>query len=127
MTRLAGFRSNGSPLSGSALLPERQRLVVVGYFLEGRTSQDLARFLGVTESRVSQLRSEALLMLKEGIESQYDPDGQEALEDVTGRVARRKVGYANAIGERSAWKDRMERINLVEADAGKIPVGLPLS
>ena len=30
------------------------------YFLENKTSQDLARFLGVTESRVSQLRSEAL-------------------------------------------------------------------
>ena len=28
------------------LLPERHRLVVVGYFLEGRTSQELADFLG---------------------------------------------------------------------------------
>ena len=110
-----------------ALLPERQRLVVVGYFLEGRTSQELARFLGVTESRVSQLRSEALMMLKEGIEAQYRPDGPELLEDVTGRVARRKAGYANAIGDRSAWKTRMERISLVESDAGPIPVGLPLS
>lgn len=110
-----------------ALLPERQRLVVVGYFLEGRTSQELARFLGVTESRISQLRSEALLMLKEGIEAQYRPDGPEQIEDVSGRVARRKVGYANAIGERSDWKNRMHRINLVESDAGQIPVGLPLS
>ena len=55
-----------------ALLPERQRLVIVGYFLEERTSQELARFLGVTESRVSQLRSEALEMLREGIEAQYE-------------------------------------------------------
>ena len=43
-----------------SLLPERHRLVIVGYFLEERTSVDLARFLGVTESRVSQLRSDAL-------------------------------------------------------------------
>ena len=35
------------------LLPERQRLVIIGYFLEGRTSLELARFLGVTESRIS--------------------------------------------------------------------------
>ena len=41
------------------LLPERHRLVVVGYFLEGQKSQDLAKLLGVTESRISQLRSEA--------------------------------------------------------------------
>ena len=56
-----------------SLLPERHRLVVVGYFLEERTSDDLARFLGVTESRISQMRSEALAMLKDGIERQYRP------------------------------------------------------
>ena len=62
------------------LLPERHRLVVVGYFLEGRTSQELARFLGVTESRVSQLRSEALEMLREGIEAQYEAETGRAAE-----------------------------------------------
>src|SRR5690606_322521 len=98
-----------------ALLPERHRLVVVGYFLEGRTSQELARFLGVTESRVSQLRSEALLMLKDGIESQYD-DGP-AEEAPVGRVARRKASYAQAIAGASEWTDRMERVQLIESDA----------
>jgi RNA polymerase sigma factor for flagellar operon FliA len=88
------------------LLPERHRLVIVGYFLEGRTSQELARFLGVTESRVSQLRSEALAMLKEGIEAQYagpvtDP------EHSVGRVARRKATYAAAIAEASPWQSRI--------------------
>jgi len=38
------------------LLPERHRIVVAGYFLEGRKSQELADYLGVTESRISQLR-----------------------------------------------------------------------
>src|SRR6478609_8528673 len=61
-----------------ALLPERQRLVIVGYFLQERTSQDLARFLGVTESRVSQMRTEALEALKRGIEAQYEQDNAEA-------------------------------------------------
>jgi RNA polymerase sigma factor for flagellar operon FliA len=87
------------------LLPERQRLVIVGYFLEGRTSQDLAQFLGVTESRVSQLRSEALEALKEGIEAQYRPhDGDEPAQ---GRVARRKASYAAAIGSASGWRARV--------------------
>lgn len=89
------------------LLPERHRLVVVGYFLEGRTSQDLARFLGVTESRVSQLRSEALTMLKEGIEAQYS---NRIPEPPVGRVARRKAGYATAISGASEWKDRLNRV-----------------
>ena len=77
-----------------SLLPERHRLVIVGYFLEGRTSQELARFLGVTESRVSQLRSEALAMLKEGIEAQYAGQAGPS-EQRIGRVARRKAGYAS--------------------------------
>jgi RNA polymerase sigma factor FliA len=88
------------------LLPERQRLVVVGYFLEGRTSQELARFLGVTESRVSQLRSEALAMLREGIEAQYTGAALSP-EQPQGRVARRKASYAAAIAEASAWRNRL--------------------
>jgi RNA polymerase sigma factor for flagellar operon FliA len=108
-----------------SLLPERHRLVVVGYFLEGRSSQELARFLGVTESRVSQLRSEALLMLKEGIEAQYQPPQPDVVP--VGRVARRKANFANAIATASDWTDRIERIQLIESDAGRVPVGVPLS
>lgn len=89
-----------------ALLPERQRLVVVGYFLEGRTSQELARFLGVTESRISQLRSEALTMLREGIEAQYSP-ARESVDPPIGRVARRKADYAAAIADASEWRSRL--------------------
>ncbi len=89
------------------LLPERHRLVVVGYFLEGRTSLELAQFLGVTESRISQLRSEALLMLREGIEAQYDQDEGTGPAEVKGRVARRKAAYASGIGAASSWRDRI--------------------
>lgn len=89
------------------LLPERHRIVVVGYFLDGRSSIELARFLGVTESRISQLRSEALLMLKEGIEAQYA--GTPSVEErPVGRVARRKATYAAAIAEASPWHDRLD-------------------
>jgi RNA polymerase sigma factor for flagellar operon FliA len=87
------------------LLPERHRLVVVGYFLEGRKSQELATFLGVTESRISQLRSEALEMLREGITAQFEEEADEV--EPQGRVARRKAGYADAIAEASHWHDRI--------------------
>ncbi|MFN8041058.1 MAG: FliA/WhiG family RNA polymerase sigma factor [Acidimicrobiales bacterium] len=93
------------------LLPERQRLVIVGYFLEGRTSQDLARFLGVTESRVSQLRSEALAMLKEGIEAQYAATAPAEVAPPAGRVARRKASYAAAIAEASQWRNRLTTVS----------------
>lgn len=109
-----------------ALLPERQRLVIIGYFLEGRTSQDLARFLGVTESRISQIRSEAIQMLKDGIEAQYVAEGSEQAEP-RGRSARRKAAYVDAIGERSDWHDRMDQITLIESSAPEVKVGMPLS
>ena len=86
------------------LLPERHRIVVSGYFIHGRKSQDIADELGVTESRISQLRSEALMMLREGIEAQYEP--APAIEPI-GRVAKRKAGFADAIAEASAWHDRI--------------------
>lgn len=104
------------------LLPERQRLVVVGYFLEGRTSQELARFLGVTESRISQLRSEALEMLREGIESQYAPTAD---EPAAGRVARRKASYASAISAASDWKDRLDHVDdYAVPEEPPVPVGV---
>lgn len=89
------------------LLPERHRIVVVGYFLEGRKSQELASFLGVTESRISQLRSEALEMLKEGISAQYGAEEAAVAAEPEGRVARRKAGYAIAIADASHWHDRI--------------------
>jgi RNA polymerase sigma factor for flagellar operon FliA len=108
-----------------SLLPERHRFVVVGYFLENKTSQDLARFLGVTESRVSQLRSEALMMLKEGIEAQYSP--HEAIDPPSGRVARRKASYALAISDASDWTDRIDHVQLIESETRVLPAMLQLS
>src|SRR3954469_9847448 len=87
-----------------SLLPERHRIVVVGYFLEGRTSLELANLLGVTESRVLQIRSESLEMLRAGIQAQYSNTTEPAAE---GRAARRRADFANAIGEASVWRDRL--------------------
>lgn len=90
-----------------ALLPERHRLIVLGYFIEERTSEDLARYLGVTESRVSQMRTEALGMLRMGIEAQYVPAEERPVPD--GLVARRRARYVDAI---SAASEPTQRISL---------------
>jgi RNA polymerase sigma factor for flagellar operon FliA len=87
-----------------ALLPDRHRTVIVGYFLDNRTSLELAEELDVTESRISQIRSEALEMLRTGIDAQYAPAA-----DVVpvGRTARRRAEYATAIQDASPWRDRL--------------------
>ncbi len=92
-----------------ALLPERQRLVIVGYFLQEKTSQELARFLGVTESRVSQMRTEALEMLKAGIEAQFNAADEEdgTVEAPLGRQAKRRAMYFEAIGQRQGVHARI--------------------
>jgi len=79
-------------------LPERLRYVVLGYYLEERSMLDLARQLNVTESRISQMRSEALGLLKDGINSQLDPELVE--EEPSPRVAKRKAAYFASIAAR---------------------------
>ncbi|MDQ1466168.1 MAG: polymerase sigma factor FliA [Actinomycetota bacterium] len=93
-----------------AALPERLRRVVVGYFFEERSMQDLADELGVSESRVSQLRAEALLLLKDGMNSQLDPDQLAAEARPNGRVARRKAAYYASVATGSDPRDRISEV-----------------
>jgi RNA polymerase sigma factor for flagellar operon FliA len=53
-----------------AELPDRLRTVIEEYFYGNRRMADIAADLGVTESRISQLRSEALTMLRDGLRGQ---------------------------------------------------------
>jgi RNA polymerase sigma factor for flagellar operon FliA len=88
-------------------LPERLQVVVRGYFFEDRSMQDIGAELGVSESRVSQLRAEALDLLKDGINSQHDPTAVEELPNPNGRVARRKAAYFAAIAASSTSNERL--------------------
>ncbi len=45
-------------------LPERERMVVALYYDEGMTLSEIGDVLGVTESRVSQIHSKAVIMLR---------------------------------------------------------------
>jgi RNA polymerase sigma factor for flagellar operon FliA len=89
-------------------LPDRLRRVVIGYFFEERSMQDLADELGVSESRVSQLRAEALLLLRDGINQQLDPEQVQAEARPNGRVARRKAAYYAQIAASSSYRARLD-------------------
>lgn len=88
-----------------AALPERLRRVVVGYFFEELPMQALADELGVSESRISQMRAEALDLVREGMESQLEPDV--VVGSGRGRVARRKAAYVSAVASGSDARTRV--------------------
>ena len=69
--------------------------------------QSLADELGVSESRISQLRAEALLLLKDGINSQLQPEAVTAEARPNGRVARRKAAYYSAVAGGSSPSERV--------------------
>ena len=98
-----------------AALPERLRRVVVGYFFEEQPMQELADELGVTDSRISQLRAEALALLRDGLNSQLEPEA--APDETSARVARRKHAYYEAIATRHRSRRRDRRASVLLAPA----------
>src|SRR5947208_5547684 len=55
-------------------LPEREKLVVALYYYENLTLREIGEVLGVTESRVSQLHTKAVLRLKARLQGEGDSD-----------------------------------------------------
>ncbi len=104
-------------------LPERLRLVVEQYFFGQRRMSDIAADLGVTESRVSQLRSEALVLLRAAMntveERPTDPGAGR------GRAAAARQAYASAVAARSSLAGRLSATTVLgeaRRTAGELPV-----
>jgi RNA polymerase sigma factor for flagellar operon FliA len=91
-----------------AVLPDRLRTVVQRYFFENRKMAEIALELGVTESRVSQLRSEALALLRHGL-SGVD-EAPPTATPVRGRGAARQA-YCAAVANRSSVAVRLDVTN----------------
>ncbi|MDE3070207.1 MAG: sigma-70 family RNA polymerase sigma factor, partial [Acidobacteriota bacterium] len=53
-----------------ARLPEREKLVIGLYYYENLTLREIGEVLGVTESRVSQLHTKAVLRLRSRMQSE---------------------------------------------------------
>lgn len=94
-----------------AELPDRLRLVVEQYFFAQRKMADIAAELGVTESRVSQLRSEALALLREGMKGQ-DAGEASSSSPTTARSIARET-YCVAVSSRSNLAGRLRSTTLL--------------
>jgi RNA polymerase sigma factor FliA len=89
-------------------LPERHRIVVVGHYFEQRSFEELADYLGVTPSRISQLRADAVEMIKDGLDAQYRPAPE---GKPVGRVAIRQARFAAEIASHADHRTRLDASN----------------
>jgi len=92
-------------------LPERLQTVITEYFLRERPMAEIAADLGVTESRISQLRAEALSLLKDGLNTQLDPDLAPAPENPESITARRRASYFANIAGNTSVRSRLALTN----------------
>ena len=86
-----------------AELPEKLRFVVEEYFFANRKMADIGAELGVTESRVSQLRSEALKLIHAALST---VDHAPVAARTTGRASTREA-YCASVASRSTLAGRL--------------------
>ena len=109
-------------------LPERLQTVVTEYFLHERPMADIANDLGVTESRVSQLRGEALALLKDGLNTHLNPDLAPVPDNPESIVARRRANYYANIASSTSIHSRLALTNAHGHTAyGRGPVRTPVA
>ncbi len=90
-----------------AALPERLRFVVVAYYFGHRQMSDIALEMCVTQSRVSQMCAEATTLLRDGMNSQLDPEALRPLVQ-TGRAASARSAYYQALAKRNTVAGRLD-------------------
>lgn len=93
-------------------LPPVQAEVISRYYLEGNLLQDIADDMGLTEARVSQIRSEALTAMRAFFSTQYE-GVEEASDSAPGKRAR--AAYLARMAEQSTWRSRLDAEPLLDA------------
>lgn len=85
-----------------AELPDRLRVVVEDYFFSERPMADIAEDLGVTDSRISQMRAEALSLLRDALNHELEPTLVRPTGKAGGVAQRRRESYFAAVAARHA-------------------------
>jgi RNA polymerase sigma factor for flagellar operon FliA len=92
-------------------LPAVQAHVVSRYYIDGDLLQDIASDMQLTEARVSQIRSEALIALQAFFSTQYDGVGP-LHHEAPGKRAR--AAYLERMESRSDWRRRIDSASLLD-------------
>lgn len=85
------------------VLPEKMRHIVQRVYFDGATVKEVAAELGITHSAVSQQRSEAMRLLRDGLDTHYaDTDNAVVVQPASRVAAQRRTSYLKAFGEQAA-------------------------
>jgi RNA polymerase sigma factor FliA len=95
----------GTVRTAVAYLPEIQQEVVRRSFFEGELLRDIADSMGVTEARVSQIRSEAITSMRAYFATTFDE--VEAVPDSM-PGSRRRTAYVAELAAQSTWRSRLD-------------------
>jgi len=87
---------------GIQCLPEKLRYVIEQLFFHDRPVVELADEMGLTRSRISQLRTEALSLLKDGLNANLEQDDAPVVDPTESVVERRRKAYYASIAARTA-------------------------
>ena len=102
-------------LDAIAVLPERQQAVINAYFFEERPMADIADEMGVTESRISQIRAEAFEMIRAAMEATLEDTPAPVEQRPNGHAARRRASYYAAVATASTVAQRLDRVPAMAA------------
>lgn len=99
-----------------AALPERLRVVVENYFIGDRPMAQIAAELGVTESRVSQMRAEALVLMRSALNVAFGTGApvRPAAGSRPGVAARRRAEYVEKVCAASRPAERLTYVAATE-------------
>ncbi len=87
-------------------LPERHRLVIMGYFFEGKSMTELGGLLGVTQSRASQIKEDAIRMMRSGVLAQFESD-DDAGDQENEKLCRRQKVFNETLANANDWRSRI--------------------
>ena len=92
---------------------------MVAYYFGHRQMSDIAVEMAVTQSRVSQICTEATTLIRDGMNSQLDPDALRPLAQV-GRAAASRNAYYQAVAHRNSVAGRLD----MSTPQGEMRIGL---
>lgn len=96
-------------------LPPVQRQVIARYYFQHEMLRDIAETFGVTEARISQIRSEAVASMQSYFATGYEGVPSVA-ESAPGK--RQRAAYTASLAAHSTWRSRLEA-----ADEAAVLVG----